>query len=206
MRFWTKLVCPLALVVSLPGQAMSQTITEDSVISKFLKQSLQFNAKSDGDASEIAEEDRRGLAIVSLNDEGKTSKGYETEASSSGQLPIVVRYDKASTLDVKIEFALDSAEIEQSEFPKLLTICSAIIQLAEIPLFRVIGHTDQSGTDAHNLDLSERRATEIGRYFISECGISAKRLEIIGYGERFPTNQADPFSAENRRVEFQALG
>jgi outer membrane protein OmpA-like peptidoglycan-associated protein len=71
--------------------------------------------------------------------------------------------------------------------------------------FRIIGHTDSSGSDVYNQKLSQLRAEEVGRHLINTCGIDAARLEMIGYGEEFLDNKNDPRAPENRRVEFQAL-
>jgi peptidoglycan-associated lipoprotein len=46
-------------------------------------------------------------------------------------------------------------------------------------------HTDRKGTDAYNLDLSQRRAKSVIDYLI-EAGISADRLQHQGYGESRP--------------------
>jgi outer membrane protein OmpA-like peptidoglycan-associated protein len=65
------------------------------------------------------------------------------------------------------------------------------------------GHTDNVGTDAYNLALSEKRANAVGDYLKAQ-GITASRLTIKFYGESQP--KVDNLTAENRalnrRVEF----
>lgn len=65
------------------------------------------------------------------------------------------------------------------------------------------GHTDDVGSDASNLTLSQKRASAVGSY-LKEAGITSSRLTIKWYGETQPkvSNTSDADRAENRRVEF----
>ena len=70
----------------------------------------------------------------------------------------------------------------------------------------VQGHTDDVGNDGANLDLSQRRAEAVVRWFTTH-GVDAARLRAAGYGESRPVaeNASDAGRAENRRVEFQLV-
>ena len=48
------------------------------------------------------------------------------------------------------------------------------------------GHTDAQGDDAHNLDLSKRRAKSVYEYLVKQ-GVDAKRMTHEGYGETQPS-------------------
>lgn len=65
------------------------------------------------------------------------------------------------------------------------------------------GHTDNVGSDAYNLKLSDDRVNSVIKY-VTENGIDASRLSGKGYGETKPiaTNDTDEGKALNRRVEF----
>jgi len=69
------------------------------------------------------------------------------------------------------------------------------------------GHTDSRGTDAHNQDLSERRAQSV-REALDEMGVTRARFRVAGHGEGSPV--ASNATAEgmrlNRRVEVTLLG
>ena len=69
--------------------------------------------------------------------------------------------------------------------------------------FEVLGHTDSWGSDAYNLDLSERRAKRVKDYLIAK-GVSGDRLFTAGCGERMPVsdNNTEAGRAINRRIEF----
>ncbi len=76
---------------------------------------------------------------------------------------------------------------------------------------RINSHTDSRGTDAFNLELSTRRAKTVHQYLVKK-GISAKRLEIKGFGESKIRNHCkdgvncnEKDHARNRRTELQVL-
>ena len=70
----------------------------------------------------------------------------------------------------------------------------------------IVGHTDSIGTEEYNKVLSEKRATVVKEYLISQ-GITPDRLEAVGYGESLPidTNWKSEGRAKNRRVELNIL-
>ena len=74
---------------------------------------------------------------------------------------------------------------------------------------RIEGHTNEIGSDSHNMNLSKRRAIAVREYLASR-GVDKKVLEGIGYGKRRPKSVSKKLSKEarlalNRRVEFKVL-
>jgi OmpA-OmpF porin, OOP family len=67
----------------------------------------------------------------------------------------------------------------------------------------VEGHTDNVGDPAKNLELSEGRARNVGKY-LSEHGVDAGRISTKGYGDTRPLSKEKIKGgyAPNRRVEF----
>lgn len=70
----------------------------------------------------------------------------------------------------------------------------------------VEGHTDSSGNDAYNLELSKKRANAVTNYLIAQ-GISKARLTTYFHGETLPKydNATAEGRAKNRRVELGVL-
>lgn len=72
---------------------------------------------------------------------------------------------------------------------------------------KVEGHTDNVGDDAANKLLSQRRATAVKAYLISNMSVGAERLEAVGIGEERPTssNNTPEGRQQNRRVDLVRL-
>jgi outer membrane protein OmpA-like peptidoglycan-associated protein len=107
-------------------------------------------------------------------------------------------------VNLNIRFGFDSAAIADDQLPVLTQMCT-VMKASDINLFRIVGHTDASGSDDYNEQLSALRAQEVARWLVSDCGIDGSRIETLGLGERVLKNPSDPRAEENRRVEFQAL-
>lgn len=68
------------------------------------------------------------------------------------------------------------------------------------------GHTDDIGSDAYNLGLSERRANAV-KVYLEGRGVRGKRMTPVGYGESRPvgTNATEAGREDNRRVELKVV-
>lgn len=78
----------------------------------------------------------------------------------------------------------------------------------------VVGHTDYLGSDAYNMQLSERRASTIAQYLVNQ-GVPSTVISAQGAGESQPVKQCDAKLSRseliaclqpNRRVEIQVDG
>ena len=67
----------------------------------------------------------------------------------------------------------------------------------------VAGHTDSTGSDDYNLNLSQRRANTVGEYLYTQ-GIMDQRIITVGMGEHHPVadNGTSGGRQMNRRVEI----
>ena len=102
-----------------------------------------------------------------------------------------------------VTFAVNSTNIS----PQMRTTLDGVAQnLVDRPqsLIDVMGHTDSSGSDQYNLDLSRRRAESVANYLVSR-GVDRARIETIGYGEQYPIadNTTEAGRSQNRRVEIR---
>ena len=105
-----------------------------------------------------------------------------------------------------IFFDQDSAVIGSQYGPFLRRIADA---LAENPGASAIleGHTDSTGPESYNLELSSRRAIEVRNALVDELHISTTRLTTIGAGAAAPVqpNSNAAGRAYNRRVEVRLV-
>ena len=102
-----------------------------------------------------------------------------------------------------VPFELGSAELTESAKRTLDAAAKSLIVERDVK-FEIAGHTDSSGNDALNQQLSEARAVSVKRYLASR-DVSAERMTARGYGEREPiaSNDTPEGRARNRRVEFR---
>jgi outer membrane protein OmpA-like peptidoglycan-associated protein len=101
-----------------------------------------------------------------------------------------------------INFDVDSDRIRDESKPTLDLIVALLTDEPDLSL-TVEGHTDATGTDEHNMDLSRRRAEAVRSYLVN-AGISADRLDAVGLGATKPVapNDTPIGRAQNRRVEL----
>lgn len=71
---------------------------------------------------------------------------------------------------------------------------------------RIVGYTDNTGSNRYNEMLSKLRAHSVATYLENQ-GIKSSRLEVLGLGEGDPigSNETDEGRAENRRVEVRFI-
>jgi len=103
-------------------------------------------------------------------------------------------------LRLEVFFDTASAEIKPESF-RDLDLAVNLMQRNEMVRGTIEGHTDDRGTEAFNLGLSQRRAASVRQYLIDK-GVPASRLESVGYGESRPEadNATPEGRAQNRRV------
>jgi outer membrane protein OmpA-like peptidoglycan-associated protein len=114
-----------------------------------------------------------------------------------------------ATIAVTIHFDFDSAAIRPEAIPNLRSLGSALQSPQLGPYrIRIEGHTDSTGPEAYNLQLSERRANSVKQYLVEHFQIDADRLLIEGYGETEPmiSNSTREGRQKNRRAEFVNIG
>lgn len=115
--------------------------------------------------------------------------------------------NQGPTLALKVEFEYNSDKLSASSTRQLDVLAEALKDESLKPFrFLIAGHTDGRGADAHNQQLSERRAGAVKAYLVTTRGIEDARLLIAGFGKSKPLYPADPLNPANRRVEIINLG
>jgi len=73
-------------------------------------------------------------------------------------------------------------------------------------IVEISGHTDNTGSEEHNLSLSENRAKAVCDYLIAK-GIKKERLLYKGFGssKAIADNETEEGKALNRRTEFRVV-
>lgn len=105
-------------------------------------------------------------------------------------------------LPSEVMFAFDSADINRDFAPTLREVARLMKRYRGVR-GRIIGHTDNQGSQSYNLDLSLRRAESVAT-FLSAQGVNNRRLITQGRGEAEPiASNATPEGRQmNRRVDI----
>ncbi|MEL7448463.1 MAG: OmpA family protein [Pseudomonadota bacterium] len=105
-----------------------------------------------------------------------------------------------------IRFETASDVIDEASHAQLDEIAAIAVRCIDARV-EIAGHTDDQGTLANNLNLSQRRAESVMAYLVSS-GVRLSRLTARGYGEEQPLvpNETADARAINRRIEFNVRG
>ncbi len=141
------------------------------------------------------------------NWDAKKNSGKMTMNVSAGALP------PGTVIELpNIYYNYNDATL-RPDAKKDLDLVAAILKQYPGMTVELSSHTDCRGSDAYNLDLSQRRANNVSDYLVGQKKIAAKRLQPAGYGETKPRNKCkdgvpctEKEHARNRRTEIKVLG
>lgn len=105
------------------------------------------------------------------------------------------------TFDSGVTFETDSALVTKSFMPSLDKVSDVITKYGSDA--EIVGHTDSTGSESYNQQLSERRAMAVKIYLL-EHGVAMDKLSSQGKGELSPVETNDTTAGRqlNRRVEI----
>lgn len=100
-----------------------------------------------------------------------------------------------------VTFATDQDQVIPP-FYRTLDSVAIVLNKFNKTLIDINGHTDSTGSLAHNQGLSERRAASVANYLGSR-GVDQRRMSTLGFGPSQPiaSNATPDGRAQNRRVE-----
>lgn len=143
-----------------------------------------------------------GSAVGYMNDQQREMEAALTKERRHHQLEIERLQDESLKLDIpsEVSFDYDSAALKPA-FLFTLDKIADVLKKYNKTVVHVIGHTDSTGSEKYNLDLSLRRAGNVAVYLERE-GIPSQRLSIYGQGESEPraSNATAAGRQLNRRV------
>jgi outer membrane protein OmpA-like peptidoglycan-associated protein len=102
-----------------------------------------------------------------------------------------------ATFKSDLFFDVNSSTIKPGGYAELDRVANVLAQYPQT-MIRVEGHTDQTGSEQYNLQLSERRANAV-KNALTQKGIDAARITPVGMGECCPVSSDN---AANRRVSM----
>lgn len=142
---------------------------------------------------------KKGYLFQSLNfnysevtDFQPITKNIELEQALKGSILVLQN----------IFFDVDKYDLKDKSITELQKVIRFLNENPQIQV-EISGHTDNTGNQAYNQQLSERRAKSVYSYII-ESGLNPKRLSWKGYGQSLPitANDTEESRQQNRRIEF----
>jgi outer membrane protein OmpA-like peptidoglycan-associated protein len=194
-----KVACSVLAVLGLLAgpAAAAEKPSQDQIIKaltpkKPLTRSLSVSAPADNPQ---ASADRQFINSL---------RNRPTRSLSSDEREKIVAIAKDQpSIDLEINFNFNSATVAPAAMADVEKLGKALSDPAlKGGTFVLSGHTDAIGSDASNLDLSNRRADAVKRILVEKYGVPAENLVTAGYGESKLKNAENPKAAENRRVQI----
>jgi OOP family OmpA-OmpF porin len=126
------------------------------------------------------------------------------DAARQQDRPVVCQEDVDALLRARtIRFDEASSNIEATSRTLVDEVASALRPCLG-SIIAITGHTDASGPEPGNLELSLLRAEAV-RQALVRRGIPSDGLRIRGVGSRFPVTGLEPDDPANRRIEFSVV-
>jgi outer membrane protein OmpA-like peptidoglycan-associated protein len=196
-------------VTSMKGQARKGEV----IIFRGEKTGRMINGISDA-AGKIKQllppGDTYNVSVKSISDTTRyailTVPTLEKDEYFSEDFWVKIKFDPAKSYRLdNVHFDTDKASLRPDSYTELSELLDYLQRHEEIKV-EIAGHTDNVGTDAHNLKLSQDRAGAIVRYLTGK-GIKVNRLTAKGYGATQPAadNAAEEGRQMNRRTEVRIL-
>ena len=136
----------------------------------------------------------------------EATAGLRRKGTARG-LAVQIEAAEPPSMNFNVEFELGSAHLTPDAKSVLDQLGMALTSDSLAPYdFRIAGHTDATGPETFNLQLSTQRAQAVEDYLAAKFGIDRGRLKTVGMGESALLDSGNPFNPQNRRVEITNVG
>ncbi len=148
-------------------------------------------------------EDFESIEIAGIGSDQTPVIFKNVRVASGGNMNIIgKKFTDGKIVTHGINFDIDKSTIRPESMGTLNMIVNVLKENPDVK-FEIGGHTDNTGTAAHNLILSQQRADAVKDQLL-KMGVDASRLTAKGYGNTKPISDNTTLEgkANNRRVEF----
>jgi outer membrane protein OmpA-like peptidoglycan-associated protein len=185
----------LSVSLKLPGPAEVDT-DGDGIMDKYdecPRQPEDYDGYMDGDGCPDPDNDNDG--ILDVNDKcpnnAETFNNYmDDDGCPDEATPEIPKF-------INIIFQFATAKIVGADHVPVMDYIASVMKDHPEMRLKITGYTDNIGSEAFNMKLSEKRAT----------GVDAERFDLDWKGESNPidTNDTEEGRQRNRRIEFTVL-
>jgi outer membrane protein OmpA-like peptidoglycan-associated protein len=181
------------LLSPAPSYAAEQRSADDIINALKSPRVTRGLTTSPADAARAADETRFLSAVRNRPSRSLSTEERDKIASIANSKP---------KIDLEINFEYNSAVIGSKAMSQVTELGKALTsEDLKGRTFILAGFTDAKGSETYNQGLSERRADAVKQFLREKYGIEAGNLVTVGYGLKQLKDPANPFAAENRRVQ-----
>ena len=196
------------IAVAALALAVSACATKKSVQEQIAASQATTNQKIESVASQVEDlQQRQKQTDVKLEELSQSAQEALRRAQEAGVLAKGKVVFEQSFAEDRVKFKLDSAELDQNAKNALDEFAGRVKVLQEQYFIEIQGHTDDTGSEAHNEELGQRRAESVRRYLSREHKLPLNRMSTISYGDTLPveSNKTKAGRTANRRVVLVVL-
>ena len=178
--------------LALPFTNNTKIVVPAKSIAKIVEKDISKNNTSTQD---VLQEDNLSKESLSQPKQTLSKEAIEVE----NEIKKIVKLEK-------INFDSGRSILTQKSKESILKISETLKKHLSLHV-EIAGHTDSSGDEKLNLELSQSRVNAVKKSLM-ELGIAPHRMQAIGYGETkaLVSNDSPENRRINRRVEFKILG
>lgn len=203
MRNATRSITVVALALTLGACATKKSVEEQIAASQAsTNQKIESVASQVEDLQQKQQQTDVRLAELSQSAQEALRRAQEAGVLAKGQVVF-----EQSFAEDRVKFKLDSHELDQSAKNALDEFAGRVKILQSQYFVEIQGHTDDTGSEAHNEELGQRRAESVRRYLSREHKLPLNRMSTISYGDTLPveSNKTRDGRTANRRVVLVVL-
>ena len=203
MRNVTRSITVVALALTLGACATKKSVEEQIAASQ-----ASTNQKIESVASQVEDlQQKQQQTDVRLAELSQSAQEALTRAQEAGVLAKGQVVFEQSFAEDRVKFKLDSHELDQNAKNALDEFAGRVKVLQSQYFVEIQGHTDDTGSEAHNEELGQRRAESVRRYLSREHKLPLNRMSTISYGDTLPveSNKTRDGRTANRRVVLVVL-
>ena len=196
------------ITVAVLALAVGACATKKQVEEQIAAERAQTNQKIESVASQVEDlQQKQQQTDVRLEQLSQSAQEALTRAQEAGVLAKGKVVFEQSFAEDRVKFKLDSAELDDAAKAALTEFATRVQGLTDQYFVEIQGHTDDTGSEAYNEELGQRRAESVRRYLSREHKLPLNRMSTISYGDTLPveSNKTREGRSANRRVVLVVL-
>jgi peptidoglycan-associated lipoprotein len=197
-----------AVSVTAMASLLGACASSKSVDAKIAASQATTNQRIESVSSQVEDlQQKQQQTDVKLEQLSQSAQEALKRAQEAGVLAKGKVVFEQSFSEDRVKFKLDKYDLDAPAKAALDEFAGRVTALNEQYFVEIQGHTDDTGGEAHNEELGQRRADAVRRYLSREHKLPLARMSTISYGDTLPleSNKTKAGRSANRRVVLVVL-